>query len=513
MPKDDDPRTGGAGSDGDENGFAGGPNATARVPRDNLVVTHHETTIGGKKVSYTATAGTVVLNHEKVAEGEKEGTFEGVKPRAEIFFVAYELDGVTDKSSRPLTFSFNGGPGSSSVWMHLGLFGPKRVELDDDGNPSAPPYRLVTNEVSLLDVTDLVFIDPVSTGYSRPVEGVKAKDFHSVTADVESVGEFIRLYTGRYERWRSPKFLAGESYGTTRAAGLAGHLQERHGMYLNGLILVSAILEFGTARFGPGNDLPPLLFLPTYAATAHYHGKLDAELQALELTLLLQRVEEFALSRYAPALLLGDRLPDEERAAVVSELARYTGLSEEYVGSTDLRIEIFRFTKELLRSEGRTVGRIDSRYTGVDRDSAGERFEFDPSMSATQGPYTATLNDYLRGELRYLSDLPYEVLANLYKSWSYKDVENRYLNVAETLRKAMSMNPHLKVHVANGYYDLATPYYATLHTFAHMGLPPEQRDNVSMSFYEAGHMMYVHRQSLLHMREELERFIGTASGS
>ncbi len=513
MAPDPEARREAEGREGAAEGSPASHEAKARVPRDNLVVTHHETTIQGKKVSYTATAGTVVLSHEKVGEGEKEGTFEGVKPRAEVFFVAYELDGVVDKSQRPVTFSFNGGPGSSSVWMHLGLFGPKRVALDDEGHPSAPPYRLVTNEESLLDATDLVFIDPVSTGYSRPVEGVKAKDFHSVNTDVESVGEFIRLYTGRYERWRSPKFLAGESYGTTRAAGLAGHMQERHGMYLNGLILVSAILEFGTARFGPGNDLPPLLFLPTYAATAHYHGRLDDELQALSVAQLMERVEDFALNRYAPALLLGDRLPADERAAVVGELARYTGLSEAYVESTDLRIEIFRFTKELLRSEGRTVGRIDSRYTGVDRDSAGERFEFDPSMSATQGPYTATLNDYLRTELRYLSDLPYEILANLYQSWSYKDVENRYLNVAETLRKAMSVNPHLKVHVANGYYDLATPYFATLHTFAHMGLTPEQRENVTMSFYEAGHMMYVHRPSLLYLREELERFIREASGS
>lgn len=478
-----------------------------RVPKDNLIVTHHETTILGKKVKYTATAGTMVLSEEAVGEGDKAGKFEGIKPRAEVFFVAYELDGVKDKRKRPVTFSFNGGPGSSSVWMHLGLFGPKRVELDDDGYPSAPPYRLVENEVSLLDVTDLVFIDPVSTGYSRPTEGVKAKDFHSVDTDIESVGAFIRLYTGRYDRWLSPKYLAGESYGTTRAAGLAGHLQQRHGLYLNGLILVSAILDFATARFGPGNDLPPLLFLPTYAATAHYHGRLDAELQALPVAQFLERVEAFVHERYAPALFLGDGLPENDRREVAALLARYTGLSEAYIEQTDLRIDIFRFTKELLRESGRTVGRIDSRYTGVDRDSAGERFEFDPSMSATQGPYTATLNDYVRGELGFKTDLPYEILANLYMSWSYKDVENRYLNVAETLRKAMSINPFLRVHVANGYYDLATPHYATMHTFAHMGLTPEQRQQVSMSFYEAGHMMYVHRPSLLKLRDELERFI------
>ncbi|MFO7543861.1 MAG: peptidase S10, partial [Trueperaceae bacterium] len=378
--------------------------------------------------------------------------------------------------------------------------------------PSKPPYRLVPNDASLLDLTDLVFIDPVSTGYSRPVEGIKAKDFHSVDKDVESVGAFIRLYTSRYGRWGSPKFLAGESYGTTRGAGLAGHLQQRHGLYLNGLILVSAILDFGTARFGPGNDLPPLLFLPSYTATAHYHGRLSPELQALPLKDLLAQAEAFLHETYAPALLRGDLLPEDERASVRRELAQLTGLSETYIDATDLRIDIFRFTKELLRDQGRTVGRIDSRYTGVDRDAAGERFEFDPSMAATQGPYTATFNDYVRGELRFVSDLPYEVLANLYESWSYKDVENRYLNVAETLRKAMSINPHLKVHVANGYYDLATPYYATLHTFAHMGLTPEARKNVSMSFYEAGHMMYVHRPSLLVLREALAAFIEEATG-
>lgn len=484
--------------------------APARVPQDNMVVTHHRVTIQGIEVAYTVTTGTMVLREEAVGEGERAGKFEGVQPKAEVFFVAYAKDGVDDVSKRPLTFSFNGGPGSSSVWMHLGLFGPKRVALDDDGFPSRPPYRLVPNDASLLDVTDLVFIDPVSTGYSRPVEGVKAKDFHNVDKDIESVGAFIRLYTSRYGRWGSPKFLAGESYGTTRAAGLAGHLQQRHGVYLNGLMLVSAILDFGTARFGPGNDLPPLLFLPTYTATAYYHGRLAPELQALPLKDVLAQVETFLHDTYAPALLRGDQLPEDERASVRRELAQLTGLSETYIDATDLRVDIFRFTKELLRDQGRTVGRIDSRYTGVDRDAAGERFEFDPSMAATQGPYTATFNDYVREELGFVSDLPYEILANLYETWSYKDVENRYLNVAETLRKAMSINPFLKVHVANGYYDLATPYYATLHTFAHMGLTPEARQNVSMSFYEAGHMMYVHRPSLLALREALAGFIAEA---
>lgn len=495
-----------------ENAATPAAGATAqREARDNLVVTRHRVAIAGEEIAYTVTAGTMVLREETLGEGEHAGRFEGVKPKAEVFFIAYVRDGVDDLSTRPLTFSFNGGPGSSSVWMHLGLFGPKRVELDDDGYPPRPPYRLVENDASLLDRTDLVFIDPVSTGYSRVVEGVKAKDFHNVDKDVESVGAFIRLYTSRYGRWGSPKFLAGESYGTTRAAGLAGHLQQRHGFFLNGLMLVSSILDFGTALFQPGNDLPPLLFLPTYTATAHYHGRLPADLQALPLSEVLVLAEGFVHDTYAPALLRGDRLLEGERTALRRELARFTGLSEAYLDATDLRVEIFRFTKELLRDQGRTIGRIDSRYTGVDRDAAGERFEFDPSMSATQGPYTATFNDYVRGELGYESDLPYEVLANLYESWSYENVENRYLNVAETLRTAMSINPYLKVHVANGYYDLATPYFATEHTFSHMGLSKEARANVSMSYYEAGHMMYVHRPSLLALREALLRFLEEAT--
>lgn len=479
-----------------------------QAPNDNLVVTKHKVRIGDQEVEYTATTGTIVLGEE--APGKEES--KGLTPKAEIFFIAYTKDGVKDPSERPVTFSFNGGPGSSSVWLHLGLFGPKRVLMGDaEGAMGKPPYALTTNEASLLDVTDLVFIDPVSTGYSRPTEGVKAAEFHNVDKDIESVGSFIRLYASRYGRWASPKFLAGESYGTTRAAGLAGHLQERHGLYLNGLMLISSILDFGTARFGPGNDLPPLLFLPTYTATAHYHGRLSADLQAKSVTEVLALVEEFLHEKYAPALLRGDMLATGERAEVIAELARFTGLSEQYLDSTDLRVEIFRFTKELLRGDGLTVGRLDSRYTGIDRDSAGERFEYDPSMSAILGPYAGALNDYVRRELGYESDLPYEILASLYQTWSYEKFANQYLNLGEPLRKAMNANPHLKVHVANGYYDLATPYYATLHTFAHMGLSEHARANVSMSFYEAGHMMYVHQGALVALSTALKEFVTGAT--
>jgi carboxypeptidase C (cathepsin A) len=482
------------------------------TPQDNLVTTHHTITIDGKAIAYTVTAGTIVLKEEAEKKGEEEGASDGEKPKASIFFIAYTKDGVDDPASRPLTFSFNGGPGSSSVWLHLGVLGPRRVLLDDDGFALRPPYKLVDNEASLLDVTDLVFIDPVSTGFSRPVPGEKAKEFHGFTKDIESVGDFIRLYTSRYRRWLSPKFLVGESYGTTRAAGLSGYLQERYGLWLNGIMLVSSILDFQTADFNPGNDLPYLLFLPTYAATAWYHNRLPADLQALPLAQVLAQVEAFVMGAYALALLQGTALPAGQRAAIAGKLAQFTGLSQDYVERSDLRIDIFRFVKELLRSQGRTVGRLDSRYTGIDRDAAGEHFEFDPSYAAIQGAYTACFNDYVRGDLQFESDLPYEILKGLYRTWSYKEFENQYVNVAETLRKAISMNPHLRVHVANGYYDLATPYFATAYTFNHLGLDASLLDNIGMSFYEAGHMMYVHQPSLHKLKAELAGFVRSALG-
>lgn len=486
-------------------------NDTKPMPQDNLVITHHTTTINGQIIAYTATAGTIVLKEEAEKKGEEEGASEGEKPKASVFFVAYTRDDVADPTSRPLTFSFNGGPGSSSVWLHLGLLGPKRVRLDDDGFALPPPYRLVDNEASLLDVTDLVFIDPVSTGFSRPVPGEKAKEFHGFTKDIESVGDFIRLYTTRYRRWLSPKFLIGESYGTTRAAGLSGYLQERHGLWLNGIMLVSSILNFQTADFNPGNDLPYILFLPTYAATAWYHRRLPTDLQAQPLRSVLDQVEAFALGDYALALLQGSALAAEQRAAIAQRLARFAGLTQDYVERSDLRIEIFRFVKELLREQRRTVGRLDSRYTGVDRDAVGEHAEYDPSYAAIQGAYTACFNDHVRGDLQFESDLPYEILKGLYQSWSYKEFENQYVNVAETLRKAMSMNPYLKVHIANGYYDLATPYCATDYTISHLGLDPTLAENVSTSYYEAGHMMYVHKPSLLKLKSELAAFIAAAT--
>lgn len=483
------------------------PQTSSEVPlKDNLVVTQHTITLGGEELRYTVTTGTLVLREER----QKDGVSEGEKAKATVFFIAYSKDGA-DPGARPVTFSFNGGPGSSSVWLHLGVLGPKRVVMDEIGNPTPPPYRLVENAHTLLDATDLVFIDPVSTGYSRAAPGEKPGDFHAFKEDIASVGDFIRLYASRYGRWPSPKFLIGESYGTTRAAGLSGYLQERHGMYLSGIMLVSSILDFQTALFEPGNDLPYSLFLPTYAATAWYHGRLPEPLQARPLGEVLQEVEAFALGDYALALMQGSNLTAERRTEVARTLARYTGLTEAYLERSDLRLEIGRFAKELLRDEGRTVGRLDSRFKGFDRDAAGERFEYDPSYATIQGPYTATLNDYVRRELGFESDLPYEILTSLYETWSYKAFENRFVSVSDTLRKAMSTNPHLKVHVASGFFDLATPYFATEYTLSHLGLAPELRGNLSTSTYEAGHMMYVHEASLAKLKGELGRFVRTSS--
>jgi carboxypeptidase C (cathepsin A) len=469
--------------------------------KDNLVVTQHAVTIGGREIKYTVTAGTMVMK-EETADREKES--EGEKTKATFFFVAYAKDGEEDKAKRPLTFSFNGGPGSSSVWLHLGLLGPRRVVMGEDGMLPPPPFRLADNEYSLLDCSDLVFIDPVSTGYSRPAEGQKAREFHDFKKDIETVGDFIRLYTTRNQRWTSPKFLIGESYGTTRAAALSGYLQERHGMYLNGIMLVSSILDFQTAHFDPGNDLPYTLFLPTYAATAWYHGKARTR---KPLAAFLKEVERFAANEYTLALGKGANLTRSARRQIAAQLARFSGLTEGYLSRANLRIEIFRFTKELLRDEQRTTGRLDTRFKGIDRDAAGEYPEFDPSMAAIAGPYTATLYDYVRGELKFESDLPYEILNPKVWPWSFAQHENQYVNVAETLRKAISMNPYLKIHVANGYYDLATPYFATRYTFDHLGLDPSLQGNLSMSYYEAGHMMYIHLPSLARLKDTLAKFI------
>jgi carboxypeptidase C (cathepsin A) len=326
------------------NGAAAAKDTTASKPepQDKLSVTRHSYTRNGKTLRYTVTAGTIVYKIEAEKKGENAGESEGEKPTATIFFIAYTLDDVPDRSRRPITFSFNGGPGSSSVWLHLGVLGPRRVRMDDDGGLLPPPYRLVDNEHSLLEHSDLVFIDPVSTGFSRPVVGEKARAFHGFKKDIQTVGDFIRLYATRYQRWASPKFLIGESYGTTRAAGLSGYLQERHGLFLNGIMLVSSVLHFQTLQFHPGNDLPYILFLPTFTATAWYHGRLAGDLQG-DLQTALRAAEAFALDDYALALLQGAALPDARRTRIVRQLSRLTGLQADFIERCDLRPSIHRF--------------------------------------------------------------------------------------------------------------------------------------------------------------------------
>ncbi|MGM1063542.1 S10 family peptidase [Saccharothrix sp. Mg75] len=472
------------------------------LPTDDLVTTQHSITVKRRKLNYTTTTGRVVLRQEVLTDGK----FDGHQPKAEVFVTAYTLDGA-DPARRPVTFAFNGGPGSSSVWLHLGLLGPRRVVSGDVGDLAPPPYDLVDNAETLLAHSDLVFIDPVSTGYSRAVKGEKPGQYHGFQGDLESVGEVVRLWTSRNGRWMSPKFLAGESYGTTRAAGLADHLQTRYGMYLNGLMLISSVLDFATLDFSEGNDLPHTLFLPTYAAIAHYHGLHgDRSLEDV-----LADAEDFASRDYPWALARGNRLTAEEREAAVTRLAGLTGLSTDYVDRVDLRIEHVRFFTELLRDRRLVVGRLDSRFTGPEVDHGREHFSQDPSYSAILGPYTAALNHYVRAELGYENDLPYEILTGNVRPWSYKEFEGVHVTVADRLAAAMRANPHLKVHVAYGHLDGATPYYAAEHVVAHLRVPAELHANIEHAYYPAGHMMYVHEPSRVQQSKDLAAFVQSAS--
>jgi carboxypeptidase C (cathepsin A) len=467
------------------------------IPAEKVSLTRHSIELNGQTLKYTAAAGYMLLKDESG------------KPKGNLFFVAYTRNPGEDPY-RPVTFAFNGGPGASSIWLHLGALGPQRVPMTDAGEVSTPPYQPVPNELTWLEFTDLVFIDPVGTGYSRPAPGVDPKEFYGVEKDIQSVGEFIRLYLTRYNRWRSPKFLAGESYGTTRAAGLAGYLQDRFGLDLNGVILISAVLNFQTLVFQPGNDLPYLLYLPPYTAAAFYHQKLSPDLQS-DLRKTLHSVEQWAMNKYLPALAKGDALAGEEGQKVIDQLARYTGLSRDYVRESKLRVSNVRFAKELLRREGRTIGILDSRYKGIDRDSAGEFPDFDPSIQNTVGPYVGVLMDYLRKDLQWETDLLYEYLSEkANESWNWGSARKGYLDVAETLRRAMSKNRKLKVFIANGLYDLDTSYFATRYTIHHLGLDPGLRRNITLSYYEAGHQMYVHPPSLKKLRGEVAEFMKDA---
>jgi carboxypeptidase C (cathepsin A) len=495
-------------------------------------VTHHTVEIDGKQIAYTATAGKMIM---KTDEGD---------PKAHVFFIAYTRDapakgeddrddeddedagderGDGDKkdgdkkddehaidASRPVTFCFNGGPGSSSVWLHLGMLGPMRVKLDSETRTLPPPHELLPNEYSLLDVTDLVFIDPVSTGFSRPVKGQDKRQFHGFDEDVRSVGQFIHDYTTRYGRWKSPKFVLGESYGGIRAAGLSGELQDRYSMYLNGIVMVSAVIDFQTLMTYGNNDIAYVLFLPSYAATAWYHDALGDDLQDQSLEEVVAAAEEFAAGQYLRALMAGDSLPKDRRRDVVERMAQLTGLSEDYVEASNLRVPMGRFGKELLRSRGKIVGRFDSRYSGLALDRVGDRADYDPSASAVSGSFTSALNEYLRETLKVEEERVYEILTSQVHPWDYSEFTNRFVDASSTLRAAMTENPHLKVFAACGYYDLATPAFAMKYTRNHLNLAPELRDHFRMDFYEGGHMMYTHEPSLAKLRKDLLKFYDDA---
>lgn len=457
--------------------------------KDDLSQTSHTLKINDQTIDYLATAGHYIIK-------DPQG-----KPEASIFFVAYTKKNVVDLATRPVTFCFNGGPGSSSVWLHIGAFGPMRLATNEEGFPLLPAH-LENNDYSLLDLTDLVFIDPVSTGYSFAIPMDEAKKFYGVEKDIQSVGEFIRLYVTRNDRWLSPKYIAGESYGTTRAAALAYDLFEKDRMSINGIILVSSILNFQAYWQDVGNDLPYILFFPSYTAAAWYHKRIK---DPKELRETLLSAETFAMGDYATALLQGDKVDPTEKEMVVETMSQLLGVSKEFILRNNLRIDVFHFMKELLRDQNRVIGRFDARFTGIDTSPASSHAMQDPSFAILFPPFTQVFNHYLRHDLKVESDSQYEVLKDL-GSWDYGKAVNQYFDVTEELQKVMSKNPEMTVYVASGLYDLATPYFAGEYVLNHLNLDPEIKKNVQNSFFEAGHMLFIHKPSLRKLKKELTSF-------
>lgn len=473
--------------------------AAAPEPRDEFVTTRHTLVHPGGELAYTARAGRVVLRQDRV----EDGVWKGRVAKAQLTITAYTADGA-DPRTRPVAFAFNGGPGSSSVWLHMGVLGPRRVVMGDAGALLPPPYGLADNPESLLAESDLVFIDPVSTGGSRVVTDGKPSEFHGFTADIESVGEIIRQWVTAEGRWLSPKFLIGESYGTTRAAGLVHHLQGEHGMYFNGLMLVSAILDFGTENFEHGGDRAHALYLPFYAATAHYHGLHEGR----TLQEVVDEAAAYAARDYPYVLARGSRLSQAERREAVATVARLAGLSEDYVDRADLRIEHWRYFGELLRGRGLSAGRLDSRFTGPAASGIAEHMDADPSMDAILGPYAAAFQHYLHHELGVRDASPYRVFGKgVIEEWSYKEFENSPVYVVDRLSRAMRQNPHLGVHFAYGYYDGATPFSCAEDSVARLRIPASMREKLEHRYYEAGHMMYVHEPSRLAQCADLADFV------
>jgi carboxypeptidase C (cathepsin A) len=495
-----------------------------------LSVTAHSITVDGKVLTYHATAGYMILKEEEgkplvppdagaaptgptpTGDNKEEEKFKnGVKPTARVFFVAYTLDGVADPGQRPITYLFNGGPGSSSIWLHMGSVAPRRANLTPEGEAPPPPFQLVDNESTWLDRTDLVFIDPVSTGYSRTMPKEDPRQFHGLKEDIASVGDFIRLYTSRNGRWLSPKFVLGESYGTTRAAGLSDYLQSRYGLYLNGIILVSSVLNYQAVVFSAENPDPYIGYLPSYAATAWYHHKLSPEMQAKSVAEVAEEARVFAGNAYALALLHGDTVSAQDRQHIADELSRFTGIPASEFLLLKLRMKDVMFFDRLLRAEGLYLGRFDARFTGISY-SPGETTddEYDPSDEAVAPPMTAAFNDYVRRELKFESDLPYEKEIDV-DPWNFGDASNGFPNTSEDLRKAMTRNPYLKVWVTCGYYDLATPFFAAENVVAGMNLDPSIRANLRFTYYESGHMLYIHAPSRAKFKADFLSFLNDAT--
>jgi len=463
---------------------------------DHLSVTEHQAEIGNAQLHYRATAGTLAVKGE---DGKK---------KADIFFVAYEKSDVPDLSKRPITFVFNGGPGAAAVWLHLGTAGPVRIVLPDDGTPPPPPYATAVNQETWLTSTDLVFVDPVATGYSRASADQDRNQFFGTEADIRFLGEFIRLYLSRWERWPSPLYLAGESYGTTRVAGLSDHLLDRHGIAVNGVVLISSVLDFQTISLGEGNDLPYALYLPSFAAIAHYHKKLAPDLQD-DLARTLAQVEKFASDEYLPALLKGRVLSPERRAAIVETLSRYTGLPADIIDRGDLRISPEYFRKNLLDRGRTTVGRFDARLKGFEPDALSSSPQTDPSFHAIYPVYAGAFNAYVRQQLKFDSDLPYEILTNKVWPWDFGSNGQGFTRTADELGASLVKNPHLRIMFASGYYDLATPYFATNWTIDHLKLPDALRARISHMYYPGGHMMYHEAGSRAKLQKDIAAFFAS----
>jgi carboxypeptidase C (cathepsin A) len=478
-------------------------------PQEKSVATQHSVTINGHGIAYTATAGTLIIRNQK---GD---------PDASVFYVAYTVGGGKGSESRPVTFLYNGGPGSSSIWLHMGSFAPVRIETASPDATPPPPYHLVPNTDSLLDKTDLVFVDAIGTGFSHGIPNEKDKKekdanpdkrFWGTDEDIDAFGRFVQRYITKYDRWNSPKFLFGESYGTPRSAGLVKWLQD-NGIACNGVVLLSSILNY--AEHLPGLDINYVNYLPSYAAIAWYHDKLPNKPATLEP--FLTQVRDFARGDYQVALSKGAALSDAERDAIAEKLHMYTGLGVQYLKEANLRVNPSRFRKELLRGEGLTMGRYDARFEGVDSDSAGENPESDPSDTAISGAFTAAFNDYLVRELKYPSDVPYRVMAGAIREWDWKHKVPGSMRpvplpiMVDDLGAAMRENPHLKVLSANGWFDLATPFFATEYDLAHLGLDAKLRNNVSFTYYPSGHMVYLNVEALKQFKGDLARFYDNAA--